>query len=87
MTGRIGESDEVHFRGERFAQSNGMWFYLTREGIQHGPYATREDADRELKFYLRKIGSYEHGAEKSDPEAVAEENRKYGAVKEKFPGS
>ena len=87
MSGRAGEPDKVHFRAERFEFSNGQWFYLTREGIQHGPYASREEAEKELKFYLQKIGVYETHPDRSDPEAVAEENRKYGAIDDNYPGS
>lgn len=85
MSGREGEADKVHFRAERFQQSNGQWFYLTREGVQSGPYATREDAARELKFYLQKIGVFEKALDASDSERIAETNRSYGAIETDFP--
>ncbi len=33
-----------HFRGDRLVVVNGDWFIVTREGIDVGPYASREDA-------------------------------------------
>ncbi len=84
MSAREGEAEKVHFRADRFHQSNGQWYYLTRDGVQHGPYATREDAAMELKFYLQKIGVYERGPYKSDIEKVTEYNRQFGAIEPPF---
>ncbi|MFT5482649.1 MAG: hypothetical protein ACI9GW_001300 [Halieaceae bacterium] len=87
MSGRSGEDDKMHFRSTRFEQSNGQWYYLTRGGVQHGPYANREAAERELKFFLREIGNYEERPGRDDFEAIEEKNRKYGALEDKYPGS
>jgi hypothetical protein len=52
---RVGEDDKRrHFRAERFSVSNGKYFFTTREGTLEGPFANREEAERELAVYIRK---------------------------------
>jgi len=43
-----------HFRADRFSVSNGKFYFTTREGTLEGPYANREEAERELALYIRK---------------------------------
>ncbi len=43
MTHRKGEQPKSHFRSERVQQANGIWYLLTRESIQEGPFRTRQD--------------------------------------------
>jgi Domain of unknown function (DUF6316) len=33
-----------HFRSDRFVQTNGAWYFSTREQIDVGPFKTRHDA-------------------------------------------
>lgn len=42
---RTGEPPSKHFRSERCIQVNGDWYVATREGIEVGPYKTRERAE------------------------------------------
>jgi hypothetical protein len=42
---RNGEAPAAHFRSGRAIYVNGQWFISTREGIEVGPYPTRDDAD------------------------------------------
>jgi Domain of unknown function (DUF6316) len=42
---RSGEPPRPHFRSDRVVLVNGAWFIDTREGIDVGPYATREAAE------------------------------------------
>jgi hypothetical protein len=42
---RNGEAPTKHVRSERTIRVNDEWFITTREGIDVGPYATRDDAE------------------------------------------
>jgi hypothetical protein len=42
---RRDEGDGHHFRSDRCVLVNGDWFVATREGIDVGPYGTREAAE------------------------------------------
>jgi hypothetical protein len=45
MEHRVNEPPKNYFRSaDRCFQMNGEWFFATREGIDVGPYATREAA-------------------------------------------
>lgn len=43
MNYRKGERAKSYFRTERIQQASGVWFLLTRETIQEGPFLTRQD--------------------------------------------
>lgn len=52
---RAGEEQKrKHFRADRFSVSNGKYFFTTREGTLEGPFANRDEAERELALYIRK---------------------------------
>lgn len=38
------EKPRIHFRSDRCVEFRGSWFVTTREGIDVGPYPTREAA-------------------------------------------
>lgn len=42
---RRGEPPERHFRSDRVVMARGRWYVATRERIDVGPYATKEEAD------------------------------------------
>jgi hypothetical protein len=42
---RSGEDGAVPNRNGRFLEKNGYWYYTTREGVDIGPFDTREDAE------------------------------------------
>lgn len=44
----------MHFQVERFVQQNGLWFYITREGEEKGPFDSKQDAEGELIAYIRE---------------------------------
>ncbi len=46
-------TDKVFFRSERYFESNGQWYFSTRETKDQGPFATRELASFELYAYLK----------------------------------
>ncbi len=45
---RAGEAPRVWFRTNRVYAVGGVWFFSTREGIDIGPYATRDQAEQDL---------------------------------------
>lgn len=48
-------TDQTYFRsGDRVFCLNGKWFYQTRE-VDHGPFATREAAERDLQRYVDEM--------------------------------
>jgi hypothetical protein len=52
---RKGEQGSFPFRSGRFFSVEGRWFFTTREGVDHGPYASKEEAEAELTLFLRGI--------------------------------
>lgn len=53
---RIGENEKRrYFRSDRISMANGKYFFTTREGTLEGPFASREEAERELMMFIRKV--------------------------------
>lgn len=50
---RKGEDGSVPFRTERFFAVGNRWYFSTREGVDSGPYASRERAAEGLKRFLK----------------------------------
>lgn len=42
---RIGEKGMAPPRSMRYLQKDGYWYYTTREGVDIGPFDSREDAE------------------------------------------
>ena len=42
---RAGEQGSVPARHGRYLQKEGYWYYATREGVDIGPFDSREDAE------------------------------------------
>lgn len=42
---RNGEAGTVPSRSGRFLQKDNYWYYTTREGVDIGPFDSREDAE------------------------------------------
>jgi len=53
--GRAGEGGHPPFRSDRFCQVNGMWYFLTREKTQEGPFVYRFAAKLGLQRYLERV--------------------------------
>ena len=47
--------ETTHFRAERFSTVNGYYFFSTRENTLEGPFATREEAERESRAYVARV--------------------------------
>ncbi len=53
---RKGDADDsIHFRAHRIHCINGNWYFLTREGGNVGPFATREEAEIYLSELLKHV--------------------------------
>jgi len=46
---------KTHFQMDRFIQQNSEWFYMMREGIERGPFPTKDDALDDLTSFLIDI--------------------------------
>lgn len=53
---RRGEHGRAPFRSGRFFSASGKWFFSTREGRDHGPYESKQQAEEELRMFLRGLG-------------------------------
>ena len=53
MVVRVGETNKTWFRGERFLCISGLWYFVTREFTQEGPFDNRSEAELELILYIR----------------------------------
>jgi hypothetical protein len=40
------------FQTDRFFRSEGMWYFVTREGIDFGPFTVRSDGEKALDRYI-----------------------------------
>ena len=50
---RNGEESRLYFRSIRFYNVNGKYFFSTREGLEIGPYASKELAESALDCYIQ----------------------------------
>ncbi len=50
---RQGEGGSIPFRTERFFSVADKWYFATREGVDSGPYASRDRAAEGLKRFLK----------------------------------
>ena len=58
MAVRNGENTKTWYRSDRFMHVNDKWYFLTREQTQVGPFDSREEAERELIYYIRDINTF-----------------------------
>ncbi len=59
---RSGEQEKTWFRTDRFLRTENGWYFLTREQTQEGPFNSRDEAERELTYYIRHMeewGTYQ----------------------------
>ena len=38
----------------RFCQTNGEWFYITRDGKEYEPFESKDEAEADLAVYVRE---------------------------------
>ena len=49
---RKGETGPIPYRTGRFFCGDSAWFFSTREGLEHGPFPTKEKAERQCRTYI-----------------------------------
>ena len=54
---RQGESGGIPFRTGRFFCVDAAWYFACREGLDHGPYASKAEAQSALEDFLENLGS------------------------------
>lgn len=52
---RNGEEKQAWFRSNRFYKLQDKWYFTTREGIDFGPFLTREEAQQELAGFIEEL--------------------------------
>jgi hypothetical protein len=52
---KVDHDTVTHYPCERVTAVNGQFYFSTREGGLEGPFASREDAEREICCYIRKL--------------------------------
>ncbi|MEJ2141867.1 MAG: DUF6316 family protein [Gammaproteobacteria bacterium] len=58
---RAGETGAIPFRSGRIFNVGTQWYFATREGIDQGPFEARNDAEMELRLYVRnKVTEDQH---------------------------
>ncbi len=60
---RKSEENKAWFRVSRFYCLDNAWFFSTREGIDLGPYVTKQDAERELNLLVKMLAKTSGTAE------------------------
>jgi hypothetical protein len=56
---RTGEQGSVPSRHGRYLQKDGYWYYSTREGVDIGPFDSREDAEIGVGEFIEFIQASE----------------------------
>ncbi|MDE1164263.1 MAG: DUF6316 family protein [Pseudomonas sp.] len=49
------QAPSTHFRSDRVTRENGLFFFVTRERTQEGPYDSREEAERGCDQYVERM--------------------------------
>lgn len=52
---RKGESGVIPFRSGRFFNVETKWYFASREGIDHGPFDSKYDAEVSLNAFIQNI--------------------------------
>ncbi len=52
-------SERHYFRADRLFMTNGEWYFATREGIDRGPYGSRDEALRALAGFIDEMTAIE----------------------------
>ena len=49
------DSDLMRFRANRLFSSGSAWYFSTREGKDHGPFFTKEDALKTIEKFISEV--------------------------------
>lgn len=58
MKAREGENRESWFRCNRFYNLKGKWYFSTREGVDFGPFESKDEAISELDSFITRYQAY-----------------------------
>lgn len=53
---RKGEQGPVPPRNKRIYMKNKQWYFMTRNGMEHGPFQNLTEAKKDLALFLRRSG-------------------------------
>ena len=53
---RRGEQGKIPSRRQRVYMKHRQWYFVSRDGTEHGPYQNLTEARRELALFLRRSG-------------------------------
>lgn len=56
LVNRQGEQGPVPPRRKRVFMKNKQWYFITRTGLEHGPYQNMTEAKKDLALFLRRSG-------------------------------
>lgn len=56
---RKGESGAIPFRSGRFFNVETKWYFASREGIDHGPFDSKQQAEVSLDIFIQSVISVE----------------------------
>jgi len=56
---RKGESGAIPFRSGRFFNVETKWYFASREGIDHGPFDSKQQAEVSLDIFIQSVSSVE----------------------------
>ncbi len=51
---RVGESQPIPFRNDRYFCVNGVWYFEARGGKQIGPFISKKEMEAELMMFIRE---------------------------------
>lgn len=60
MLNRDGEKGSTPARTGRYIQKDGYWYYTTREGVDIGPFDSRDDAEIGVGEFIEFIQASEY---------------------------
>ena len=67
QTLRKGESGIIPFRTGRFFNIETNWYFSTREGIDHGPFESKQQAEMSLSDFLDNVSGVEKKLDNEPP--------------------
>lgn len=56
LVNRQGERGPVPPRRKRVFMKSKQWYFMTRNGLEHGPFQNLAEAKKELALFLRRSG-------------------------------
>jgi len=51
------DAKQIRFRANRLFSSGTAWYFSTREGKEHGPFMSKENAQNAIIEFIRQVSS------------------------------